>query len=80
MDRVVPAEVFLVRDNRLAGFGQRQSASLVCLVTARVIIRLELAQFIVEARYRRSRSVREPLEQGTDFPVPEYTPLAKAPK
>ena len=29
VDRVVPAEIFLVRDNRLAEFGQRQSASLV---------------------------------------------------
>ena len=49
----MPAEVFLVRDNRLAEFGQRQPASLVCLVTAPVVTLLKCAQSVVEARYGR---------------------------
>src|ERR1700682_286510 len=55
VDRVVQTEVFLVRDNRLAAFRQRQFASLVCLEPTPVITRLECAQFVVEAGYGRSR-------------------------
>jgi hypothetical protein len=77
IDRVVTAEVFLVRDNRLAKFGQRQPASLVGRVTVPIIIPPERAQFVVEARYSRPRSVREPFQQGSDFRGAEYTPLAE---
>ena len=41
---------------------------------------LECAQSVIEARYGGSRTVREPLKQGTDFHVAEYTPPTEPPK
>jgi len=40
-----------------------------------VVIALERAQFIVEAGNGRPRSVREPLQQATDFSGIEDAPL-----
>ena len=57
------AEIVLVRDDRPAEFGQRQPASPEGFETIPVVIFFESAQFIIEARHRGCRTVRQPLEQ-----------------
>ena len=57
----------------------REPASPVGFDAAPVVLLLQHAQLVVEARHRRSRTVRKPMEQETDFHIVEHTPLAECP-
>ena len=68
VDRVVAAEIFLVRDDGLAEFGQRESASQDGFVASPQVFLPDRAQFVVESRNRRPRTERKPIEQVTAVP------------
>ena len=75
VDRIVPAEVCLVRENSLAEFGEPQPAAQVGGIAATEILPGERAKLVIEARYRRPRTVRQPFKQAFYFRGVEHTPL-----
>jgi hypothetical protein len=71
IDWIVAAEVFLVGENSLAEFGERQLASQISRVPVPQIFSAERAQFLVEAFHGRSRAMRKPIQQVAVFPLAE---------
>src|SRR5450756_2463239 len=69
MDRVAPAEILLVRDNRLAEFGQRQPASVVGGETVPQVFPADRTQLVVETGHGRNRSMRKPVQQIAVLPL-----------
>src|SRR4051812_27212704 len=80
INRIVSAEVFLVSQNRLAEFGERQPASLVCRETSPEILPRERTQSIIQARDGRPGPVRQPIEQVADFEFSENARAAERPQ
>ena len=71
VDRIVLAEVLLVRENSFSEFGERQPAAQVGSVPVAQIFAAKRAQFFVEACHGRSRTVRETIQQIAVFPFAE---------
>ena len=80
VNRIMPAEILLVRDNRFAEFGQRQPASHICLKASAQVFPVDHAQLLIKARDGRPRAERQSIEQIAVFPLIENTRLPQATK
>ena len=65
------AEVFPVCDNRLAEFGQREPASLICVETVPQFFAAKGSQFVVDARHGWPRTVRQLIKEVAVLPFIE---------
>jgi hypothetical protein len=76
----VSAEVFLMRDNRLAEFGQRQPAAVVSIEATFVTLPINCTQLVVEAGHRRGRTMRKSFQQIAIFLLIEDARSSQAAK
>src|SRR4051812_35811154 len=75
MDRIVPAEILSLRQDRLAERRERQPAFLVSLVATPQVVHFDRKWPLCETKYSGDGSKREFFQQSAGLPIPEHASL-----
>src|SRR5258708_31391077 len=79
VDRIVPAEIFVSRQDSFAERGELQLAAFVSIEALGVLVHLVRERALIEASDGGCRTMSEPVQQGSDFPVAEHTEFVGLP-